>query len=126
MSVVTSRPLGHDAYLLSEVERLRAQLREATDRYEEQGRHLTKAYLDTDRLLSEVRSYGDALNRVSEEMRALEAENRILRESIRALIRHLFRAVRRRLIQTMKVARRARSGCTGARLDRIPPHPKPD
>jgi hypothetical protein len=118
--VVTSKPVGNDPYL-------RAQLNALTHKYEVQGRHLTKAYHDTDRLLAEVRSYGDALNRVSEEMRALEAQNKILRESIRALIRHLLRAVRRRLIQTMKVvASRARSGCTGARLDRIPPHAKPD
>jgi hypothetical protein len=149
MSVVTSRPLGYDAYLLAEVERLRTQLREATEKYEEQGRHLTGAYRDTDRLLAEVRSYGDALNRVAGQMRALEEKSNLIKqekshveeensritqendqfrrefESIRILTRRLLRVVGQRL--TMKATeRRAQSGCTGARVERVPSQPKPD
>ena len=150
-SLVTSTPLGHDAYLLGEVERLRAQVRGVSAMYEKQERRLTAAYHDSDRLLEEVRSYGDALNRVAEQMRGLEIkaglieeqksrleeqksrleeENSQLRldlESIRALAKGLSRAICRRLILAMRgIAHRARMSGIGLRLCGIPRQPKAD
>ena len=74
LSVVTSRPLGHDAWtpLAGSSACARNSGKRRID-MKNRGGHLTMAYLDTDRLLAEVRSYGDALNPV-EEARALEAK----------------------------------------------------